>query len=331
MSSLNSRALADIAQLRLSDVQLWLAIAEDQLRKTIPENSRVFSRFLKLKENAEKALQGPANNTVNPILDDIRNLMVVTRGRLEAEPPPLDSLKEEVERIIQVGYFKSPYFRFIVGALIVAMGLVTGVYGFKAHEQVQAMERMLDEAHKQVAEGTAELAKARSESNNRQADLALLIVQGNADLAKQRLAALNEMQQATDLFKTEFNDKVKRWDTEIESAGTRGKQSVTKASTEGEAQVRDVTQKTLTDHQKQLAEVLVSKINALEATQHPWVPRVIWSMAKEWLFIPLALFLSFSAWLVATSEHLQIRGGIIKTIICMSGAALAVVLLYVKW
>ncbi len=299
-----SGVLKRVANLKFRDYESWLAIVEDQLKNSIPSDSMVFQRFLDLKQNAKTALLKSASKVEPPILTDIHELIAATCTQLDAAPIAPNSLKEEVERIIQDGYFKSPYFKIIIGGLTLALMLITGVYSYNMHEQVQAIQRIADEAKKKAEESAQDAAKARTESANRQAETALLIVQGNTELAKQRLTALNEMQQATDLFRAEMTEKVKKWNEQIDKAGS-----------DGEDQVNKGTQSTLASHQKRLTEALTSKLNSLESYEHPWVPRVIWSMAKSWVFAPVAFLISLCALVIAASERFGLKHGFIRTVI----------------
>jgi hypothetical protein len=326
MSSPKSLALRRLANLSLPDTELWLALAEDQLKETVPQDSQVFGRFLKLKKATETTDKSGKQSDGAGNIQDIRSLIIATCDWLDAQPYPTpDNLKEEVERIIQTGYFKSPYFRAILALFGLALLLVTGISSFKIYDQVQAMQRMMDETRKQTADMAAQVAAAKVENKNREADLALLIAQGNVDLAKQRANAIYEIQQSTDLFRTDINTRAKKWTGDVEQAGSEAKQHIVDAGGEGEKQVRKTTESTIAQYQKQVSDALVSTIGSLQAAENPWVPKVIWSIARKWLFVPLALFISLAAWLIAASVHFKFRNGFIKGVIAVSAIAAAIV------
>jgi DNA-binding FrmR family transcriptional regulator len=246
MSSPKSLALRRIANLRLPDTESWLALVEDQLRATVPPNSLVLLRFLKLKNNGEATNEPASLVGTTRVIEDIRGLIVATCDWLDAEPTPApENLKEEVERIIQMGYFKSPYFKAILALFGIALLLITGTASFKIHDQVQAMQKMLDEARRQTADMAEQIAAAKAENKNREADLALLVAQGNVDLANQRAKALTELQQSTDLFRTDLTSRDKRWTEDVEQAGSEARQHVSDAGADAEKKVRKTTDSTL--------------------------------------------------------------------------------------
>jgi hypothetical protein len=331
MSSRKSVALRQIAGLRLSDTESWLALAEDQLRDTVPPNSQVFARFLELKEASKSARGSPVQTDSTRDTEEVRSLLVATCDWLDAQPsPPPDNLKEEIENIIQTGYFKSPYFRTILILFGIALALISGIASFKIHDQVQEMKRMLDEARRQTADMAQEIAAAKAENKNREADLALLVAQGNVDLAKQRANALSEIQQSTDLFRTDLDSRTKRWTDDVEHAASEAKQHIIEAGGAGEKQVTKITESTLTHYQKQIADTLESALSSLQASENPWVPKVIWSVSKKWLFVPLALFISLTALLIVVFEHFKFRNVIINGVIAVSAGATIAILLFIK-
>jgi len=313
-----AKNLRRVADQYFTDIEIWLALLEDQLRRALPDNSAVLARFSKLKESAASDGAGAADMRVR---SEAKNLAEAVASFLEADPLPPDDLKEEVERIIQNGYFQSSYFRAILGGFGVVLVLITGVGTLKINEQVQAMQRILDQAKsnldaakKEAADNNNEAAKARSEVNNRQAEMALLVLQGNADLVKLRTNAMTEMSKAEDAFRAEAAERTQHWQSAVEGIISAANQKVREAGEEGKTSINNKADEAVRDldkdakaRQQALLAALLSRVRELEAAKSPWVPRIVWSMSKAWIFAPLALLFSVLAWILAAARFLNLR------------------------
>src|ERR1039458_269220 len=331
----HSRALKRIGDLQFSDIRDWLALVDDGLRRAMPDNSQLLARFSKLKADAEEALSTPKDRSEEQgaryaIKSNCRNLLWAVCELLDSAPPPPEELHEEIDRIIQKGYFKSIYFRAVLGGLGLVLLLITGVGGFKITQQVEAMQRLLDQARHQVEQSSLEVSRARAEANDRQAQLALLILHGNAELGTMRINALKGMENAQNAFNSEVAEKPKRWIGAIEAAGSDANQKVVDAGKKGDGEVKGRTLGSLAQidevvkrSKKPLADKLAVSLAEMEATKHPWVPRVIWAMAKTWLLVPLALCLSLLGLLNTIVYGLR-KGHVLAMVLSIGNAALLV-------
>ena len=141
-------------------------------------------------------------------------------------------LEDEIERVIQKGYFKSVYFRVIAALFGVALAIIGGAGGIEVFGQVREMKKLVEDARRQMEESNLEVAKARAESNNRQAELALLIMQGNEQMVKMRASAIEQMSAEELGFKSKVEAETASWASQVEKAGQDAKQEVTRAGDE---------------------------------------------------------------------------------------------------
>jgi hypothetical protein len=308
-----SATLRLMTGLNFPDIRDWFAAIEDTIRKSsLPENSQLLARFLKLKADVEQKIgesevEHLESEVRKRVVENCNCLVQAVCEFLDNTPPSQGDLKDEVERIIQQGYFKSIYFRAIVGGLGLVLLLITGVGSFKIYTQVQAMQQMLDAARNEVARGKDEIAKARTETNSRQAELALLLLQGNQDFVKMRTAAMIEMTHAQDAFTAELKDKTTRWTDDLEKkAGPEARQKIVNAGIDGETNTRNATTAAvgqingiLNQNKKALADKLIAALGQIEAAKHPSIPWIVWSISKTWLLVPLAFVVALLAWLTA--------------------------------
>ncbi len=286
-----SRALKRLASLKSLTIYDWLALLEDKLRIALPDNSQLMAEFVKFKGDAEQELEKDPSAEFQIRARCGAFIDAVNEG-LESGILPQEDLKEEIDRIIQNGYFKSPYFRFIVLGFGVLLSLITGYASFKVVTQVQEMQRLLDKTKDQMALNSAEIAKMMNDTKSRQADLALLILQNNADMVKLQTSAMTQMTTSVEAFR----GNTKRLTAEVEGIVPGAKQAVKDASDNGVQDVKGATgaalkqvDATLLESKNALSERLNLTLMKLEATEHPWVPRVLWSFRRLWLMLPLAL------------------------------------------
>jgi hypothetical protein len=331
-SSVEGRAsiLSRLANLRLSDSRTWLAIADDQLGQTIPEDSKSMARFRELRTEAENALSqlkewedgSAAVARCRAFVSDVAEATPYTSSSSFSIK---DDLEGRVDRIIQKGYFRSIYFRAIAALFTLLLLLITGVGGLNIYEQVQAMQKKLDEARANVERSNVEISKARSETSDRQAQLALLVLEGNEDMVKMRTNAITEMAKTQEAARAEVNIKAQDWTDKIErefgpqaekrviDAGTSGKNEVEAKAQSADSQIEEG----LKNGRTALADKLKSALGQLEAVKNPWVPRVVWSMAKEWLLVPFTLVISLLAFVNSASHQWKSKGLITRGVVVL--------------
>jgi hypothetical protein len=289
------------------NIQTWLALIEDELQTAIPD-SQLLARFRQIRADAEKAASAmattPTSQAEAKIRSDCEDLIEAVCARLESAPASRDELTEEVDRIIQNGYFKSPYFRAVLGGLALVLLLVTGVEGYRLNEQVKAMQQLVADARKQVEDGRIEVAKSTAETRDRQAQLALALVQGSEEMVKLRTSAMQQITLDQEASRLKIQQDTGTWAAEVAKAGSEATRKVTG---KGESAVGELSARTdksdkqidqaLEQSKSAIASKLASTVTALGATQHPWVPRAIWSMSSSWILLPITLVIAVFAFL----------------------------------
>jgi hypothetical protein len=283
--------------LRELDIQIWLALLEDELQAAIPE-TQLLARFRQSRSDGEKKLSETPNGTERDDAEKQLRLkcIIITElaiERLKSHRPSKDELSEEVERIIQKGYFKSVYFRVVLGGMAFVLFLVTGVEGYRLNEQVKAMQQLVEAARKQVEDSKVEIAKSAAETKDRQAQLALALIQGNEEMVKLRTDAMTDMSKTREDFDSTVRDETERWKKhviEVEEPAASAK-----------------INEAVADAKIELAAQLGSTIGALSAADKPWVPVLIWSSARSWWMVPAALLFAILAW--ASSIFANTIGG----------------------
>jgi hypothetical protein len=296
---------------RLGDLQLsmefedWIALAEDKLRLALPNDSQLMVRFRKLKMVAEQSRfdaqkSSGATQKFNVFLEAVRESL--KSGGLAS-----GTLDEEIDRSLQKGYFKSIYFRSILALFGVAVLLITGVATFKVTTQIQAMQNLLNDARGQMESSKAEVKKAANDVQKNQAALVLSIINGNADLIKTRMAAMDQIKSDEAGFSATVRDETNNW-TALASHHYEpdGKKKIDDA---GETAIRGINAQ-LEENKKALSNKLSSSLVAMEATSHPYIPRVMWSMAKTWLLVPVAILTALLAWASNFARNVPKRGAI---------------------
>jgi hypothetical protein len=305
------KALTEIQKMGNIDLRIWLALAEDELRSTLGDGSLLLARFTEIRTDAEKQLSDTNDlekkKTEAQIRPNCSALIDLVGARLDSIPSPPESLKEEIDLAIQKGYFKSVYFRAIAVSFGVLLFLITGVATFKVTTQVEAMQKLLDEASQQMAQ-----------SKDRQAQIALALLQGNEDIVRLRTGALTEMANQEAAFKQTVGTETTTWVDKITKAdGPEASKSIETAGNQAKAE---------------LARKIASTLDALEATRHPWVPAVVWSMAKTWLLVPVALIVAILAWLSTFTRNLhQYKGVKVGNVLASVNVLLLLTTLALLW
>lgn len=104
------RRLRLISEMEMIDKESWLSIVEDLLRQALPGDSRSIARFAALREAASKEEDAVSFHRCRELVYAICRMAV-------EQAPREGALEQEVERIIQKGYFNSIYFRAVLGGL----------------------------------------------------------------------------------------------------------------------------------------------------------------------------------------------------------------------
>jgi hypothetical protein len=326
----NKIILQNLLRSHAPDKQTWLLLIEHQLRNFLADESPLMNRFGELRDailhppsqteqspgryddNAEKTLSQFIDGVItltNPQQSDTITAIRAEEDRYRQEEA---SLQARVDRVIQAGYFRSIYFRSIVGGLSLVLILITGVGSFKIYEQTQAMQRLLDDARNRVEQSNQEVAKARAETNNKQAELALLILQGNQNLVTMRTAAIEQVSSAQDLFRTEMNTRTGRIFGELDHSASDASASIEKARLEALKTVNDKSNNSVaqidadaTKNRSVINNAIKKRLQDLEQAKNPYVPVVIWSMAKVPLVMLFAAALSIFALVNSISKLLS--------------------------
>jgi hypothetical protein len=309
---------------RIEDSATRFALLEDEIGKLIPPESQLWQRFLAIKnESLKTPAPPPTGYTAAAIADLIKAIKVY----IAAAPAENGDLQEEVDRAIQKGYFKSIYFRVVLGGLALVLLLVTGIEGYKLSEQVKAMQKMVEDARQQVEQGRAEVAKARSEAQNREAELALMVLEGNEKIVEIRTKAISQIDEDGVVARSKINERAKYWTGEFDKAGPLSKQKIDDAGDSGSSEIKNKTVQAGKDYdnlvsqnRKLLADKLTDTLVQLEAQKNPWVPRVLWSFSKAWLLWPIAVIIGLLSLLTSlttiasTGEHYIKTAGWMKTV-----------------
>lgn len=297
------KRLKRIAELKIPDMFTWLALVDDELQSAIP-NSRLLERFENLKSDGEKELGATdgsdrESRKTEQIRAQCQDLIQAACERLESDPLPKEDLSEEIDRIIQKGYFKSIYFRAVLGGLALVLVLVTGIEGYKLSEQVKAMQKMVDEARQQVEQSRVEVAKSVSETQANEGKLALLLLEGDQKMVEMRTKALSQIDEEGFADRTKIDDRAKHWTDEFESRAATADQDIDTVAKESQKKISDETAQVAKDFdasvsqsKKQLAEKLTSALESLQAQETPWIPRILWSFSKSWILAPLAVIVA---------------------------------------
>jgi hypothetical protein len=318
------KRLKRIAELKITDMFTWLALVDDELQSAMP-NSRLLERFEQVKSDGEKELRATdgadgRSQTTEQVRAQCQDLILVACERLESDPLPKEDLSEEIDRIIQKGYFKSIYFRAVLGGLALVLVLVTGIEGYRLSEQVKAMQKMVDEARQQVEQSRVEVAKSESETQANEGKLALILLEGDQKMVEMRTKALSQIDEEGFADRTKIADRGKYWTNEFDARAVTAGQEIDKVAKESQKKIGDETTQAAKDFEgsvsqskQQLTDKLTSALESLQAQQTPWILRILWSFSKSWILAPLAaivalmgLFTSLST--LANADAQWIKG-----------------------
>jgi hypothetical protein len=328
------KRLRRISDSQITDVNTWLALVEDELQSSIPK-SRLLERFEQVKADREKAI-GVTNPTdgsgvvVEQPRSQFQEIIQAACERLESEPMPKEDLTEEIDRIIQKGYFKSVYFRAVLGGLALVLVLVTGIEGYRLGEQVKAMQKMVDDARQQVEQSRLEVAKAAKETQDNEGKLALMVLQGDKEMVEIRTKTLSQIDEEGFADRAKVDERAKHWTDEIDKNGAAAGQQIDQAGEDGKARIAKETNQATRDFD---ASVIASKqslkgkltlaLERVEAQRTPWVPRVLWSFAKAWILVPLAAIIAVLALFTSLSTLANADRAYIKSSVWVKTVAIA--------
>jgi hypothetical protein len=331
------KRLRRIADLRISDIDTWLALLEDELQSAIP-NSQLLARFQQIKADREKmtgtdGVSAPSEGEETQLVSSYRDLIKAVCERLDSEPPQKEELSEEIDRIILKGYFKSIYFRTVIGGLALVLLLVTGVEGYRLSEQVKAMQKLVDDARQQVEQGRVEVAKASSDMKERQAQFALYLLEDNKQMTELRTKAIQQMDTEGESFRNRVDGKAAYWAKQLDEDGkeadarVQGAGNAAKNAIDGEAkQQADVFAKLVEQKKGVLQEQLTSTVAKLGAAKSPWVPMAIWSMERVWVLLAFGLVVSGLGVINTFATYRKAQSASMRVISSLNASILIVVL-----
>jgi hypothetical protein len=193
-------------------------------------------------------------------------------------PLPPEDFEKKIESVIERGYFKSKPFLGVLALLALAVG----IGGVRLYDVGKQMQQRVDEARQQVEQGLVQVENSRkevannaAEIKNRQAEVALNYLKGEAELTQAQKKAADDLQQKEKDFESTVTGEKKRW---LKEATEKDEPDAVRTIDEAANQAK-----------ADLAKKTASTVLALEATKSPWIPFVVWSMAKGWFLIPAAL------------------------------------------
>lgn len=354
--------LLRLVALEVSSLATWLALLEDEVRVVLPEQSHLLTRFMELKTKAQNTAAADSDGGDETALQDtrpeFRELFELIGDHIYEQAHSSADIREEVEQIIQKGYFESIYFRAVLGGLALVFLLATGVEGWQLGSQVKAMKELVAEARQevengkkqvadakqQVEEGKLEVLKAQQANQEEQGKLALMLLNGDQQLVSARTKAIQQVQADALAQETAVRDEAKRWSDEI--ANGVGPQAKVKVEAAGNnavngvnSETRDqleVFRKVVNSNEQALNTALNTAVRNLQAAKAPWIPTALWSMEKKWLLMPLALVLvivSILNWLLAftsVSNHAQARRLSVVNFVVLLSATVTLIVMYLR-
>ena len=342
--------LQKLAQRGNRDMRDWLALVDDTLRAILASDSQLLARFHTIRAQIDQEGTGqmrgasPVQDSkqpsgaapISPILDskiegECRKVLDAIRDSIttlstDSEPPP--NLDEEIDRAIQKGYFQSWPFRLVLWGLLVVALLITGVGGLKMYDQVQAMQRLVDDARKQVDAGREQVALAKAEIASRRAEFTMLLLQGTEDMQTAKIKATAALDDSRRNYLQELATRHQEALSNIDEAGKKSAQRIEEQTSRSVGELARIE----IQHKDALAQKLQTVLQKLDATKNPWIPAAIWSIARFWLIIPFALAFSLFAWINSSVRLWQNNGLWAKLALTANGLLLGVIaiLLYLK-
>jgi hypothetical protein len=263
----------------------WLALVEDTLRNYLPDGSQLLARFEELKKSWAS---GPSPEGDTKAVENATRSLVTAASDLIKNSASPSGLEQAVDRAITKGYFKSWPFRFVLSLAVLLLTLITGVSTLKLYDQVQAMKKLKDDAARDVAEARKDVSTSHEQVTQAKAEMALLVLQGDADLLKMRINAVKSLEDARNSYLAELDSKRGAISSHLTEELAKRTKSIP-----GEF---NAIEKSYTGS---LSGALQKAVHNLEASKRAWVPAVVWSIEKRWLLVPLALVLSLLAFVYA--------------------------------
>ena len=281
-------------------LETWIALVEDKLRAVLPADSQLLARFVAVKNGRLEpgpASAAPMGAPGVPVEPDVKGIILAAREFVETlpkTPEPKEAgegLAQAVQHEITRQYFNSWPFRSIVVLFSISFLLVTGVAGLKLYDQVQGMQRLLDQAKADAEKSREQIAEAKNVVTNNQAALALLVLRGDEDLVKMRIKALQDVDTTRATTITELGAKREAAVKQIEdtaqgvikTVGQKREQAIADVEKVGAAALVAVDAEVKADRAK-LANAVESAVQGLSHAKSPWIPVVLWSSAR-WLVL----------------------------------------------
>jgi hypothetical protein len=282
---------------RRTDIRVedWRALVEDTLRHFLPNDSRLLGRLNDLAHEEPTQIEEAYKSVIRAACEELK--------AITTEPQPAIN-QEQIELAITRGYFKSWPFRLVVGGILVLFTLIGGVASFKIKDQVDAMQRHLDEARRQVETGREQVTKAQVEIGTMKAGLNAQVLQSSTELLTTREKAIADLQQAERGYQNELEERKKELSSDLDNVEKRSKSELTDKTN----RLNDEMDEVQGQNKTQLASKVQSAIRNLEAAKSPWIPMVAWVTTKWWLIFIFTVTLSISAWLMSANGLWQGNG-----------------------
>ena len=295
--------------LGLSD---WIALVKDTLRNNLPANSQLLTRLEEIgSQNTrlgkailsagapEQAAADESEMTQEQQYQGVVRAARVFIKSLAPEYAPLQGppkdLDNEVELAITRRYFKSWPFQLVVVLVALLLTLITGVGGLQMYTQVQAMKNLVANAEKTLREADAQVAQAKSDIAQRRAEMALIVLTGDAELQKARTEAGQSLELARTRYLEELKNKTNALSSDLDSDTKKRAEQLNKRTDDFLTEFNRMESQEKT----KVADKVETVIQSLEASKSRLVPAIAFSIAKRWLILPLALFISVLAWVTA--------------------------------
>jgi hypothetical protein len=293
----NCQRMINILNSSKFGVPTWLALLEDAFLAALPADSKLLAEFLDAKQKISKVAEETQAVSVADFRSQVEPFVRATCEQVLQNSYPVEDLKDQVERIIQKGYFQSPYFKALVATFGFLLALIVGFESWQLNKLAAEMRHLVDEAREQVQKGKEDIDKAESLNQQQQAKLALMLLQGDQDLVKMRTQAIDQIEKEGFAQAGLVRDRGKYWTDQLDTA--TGPAAAKQVSTAGEngkrtidnktSQATEEFDKTINNEKTLLNQKFYTSVRNLEATKSPWVPLAIWSAGKVWLFVPVAL------------------------------------------
>ena len=305
------------------EILTWLAALDDELRAMLPDTSSLMARFEKIKADAEKTLtvggdDKSRNESIQRVRESCFPLIDIIIKRASTVQAPRDlvgdqtrvQIKDEIEWSFRNSFIKSLPVRILIILFGVALFLITGEATYKVTTQIAAMNKLLNDAQSQMNASNGQIREISDNIKDKQAALALSLLNGNEEMAKLRTGALTEMSAEESGFKTTVDKESTDWQMSAKKIEGKAETGINDTLA---ADVKSLDEKTAASSKQLDADLKLDKIRiekkteailaTLEAEHSPWVPVAVWSHAMSWMLVPVAFVMTLLAWLSAWLAH----------------------------